>query len=88
MVESEVANKLKSNSSKWLNEQGLVRGRFGWQDGFAAVTVSPSQLGRVKEYIQHQRKRHATLTFEEEYRLFVEKNRAQGNDADLVYLLG
>src|SRR3972149_2175894 len=35
---------LKAKSSKWVNEEGLLRGRFSWQTGYGAFTVSVSQL--------------------------------------------
>ena len=55
---------LKTGSSRHLNEQ--ERG-FGWQDGYAAISVSPSQLQRMVAYIDHQVEHHQARTFEEEY---------------------
>jgi putative transposase len=40
---------IKSNSSKWANEQGR---RFTWQEGYAAFSVSASLVPRVARY-QH-----------------------------------
>jgi putative transposase len=37
---------LKANTSKWAKS---VRRGFGWQGGYAAFTVSESQVGRVRE---------------------------------------
>jgi hypothetical protein len=39
---------------------------FGWQDGYAAFTVSQSQLNDVQGYIRSQPERHRTKTFAEE----------------------
>jgi putative transposase len=39
---------IKSKSSKWLNEQPKRPGRFEWQRGYAAFTVSASQLDAVR----------------------------------------
>jgi hypothetical protein len=33
---------LKANSSKWVNEEKSRLQKFGWQDGYAAFTVSQS----------------------------------------------
>src|SRR5215471_11839760 len=41
---SDFLEKLKASSSKWAKS---VRRGFGWQDGYAAFTVSESQVGRV-----------------------------------------
>ena len=88
MLESELVGKVKSNATRWVNDERLVPGRFSWQDGFAAVSVSPSQIEKVQEYIRDQREGHKKLSFMDEYRIFVEKNRAHGTDKGLNYLFG
>jgi len=42
---------LKANSSRFMKTQ--VQG-FSWQDGYAAMSVSPSQVETVKRYIARQ----------------------------------
>ncbi|HEY3269519.1 MAG TPA: IS200/IS605 family transposase [Armatimonadota bacterium] len=32
---------------------------FGWQDGYAALSVSPNHVGRVRDYVCRQAERHA-----------------------------
>jgi putative transposase len=36
---------IKANSSKFINEQGWVRGRFNWQEGFGAFSYSQFAIG-------------------------------------------
>ena len=60
---SDFLEKLKANTSKWAKS---VRRGFGWQDGYAAFTVSESQVERVRQYIQNQRKHHAKSSFRDE----------------------
>jgi len=60
---SNFLEKLKSNSSKWAKS---ARRDFGWQGGYAAFTVSESQVDRVRHYIQTQAEHHRKATFEEE----------------------
>lgn len=48
-------NVLKSNSSKWMNEQ--VHG-FAWQSGYGAFSVSASNLAPVTRYIENQEEHH------------------------------
>jgi putative transposase len=55
---------LKANSSRHLNEQ--ITG-FAWQDGYAAISVSPSQVDVVRKYIDNQEAHHHSRGFEEEY---------------------
>jgi len=60
---SDFLEKLKSNSSKWAKS---VNRDFGWQGGYAAFSVSESQVGRVRHYIQNQAEHHRKASFEEE----------------------
>ena len=41
---AKLLNTLKSNSSKWMSEQGK---RFAWQRGYASFSVSASNLAAV-----------------------------------------
>jgi putative transposase len=62
---SDIVRDIKANSSAWLNEQTKIY-KFGWQDGYAAFTVSQSQIERVKGYIRNQKNRHKRMSFKEE----------------------
>lgn len=65
---------LKANSSKWLNDTRFPRRTFAWQDGYAAFTVSQSQLGRVATYVRNQAEHHRRMTFREELIALFERN--------------
>ena len=69
-----VMDVVKANSSRWVNEQGLVRGRFNWQNGYGAFAHSRSQVVRVAEYIKNQEEHHRKRTFREEYLTFLTAN--------------
>ncbi|MGO3155812.1 MAG: IS200/IS605 family transposase [Mesonia sp.] len=64
---SDLVRDLKANSSKWINEKRFVRGKFEWQRGFGAFTVSQSGVSNVMKYIKGQKKHHNQKTFREEY---------------------
>lgn len=64
---------IKSNSSKWLNENKLTRHRFQWQEGYGAFTYGQSQLQIVINYILNQKEHHSKKTFQEEYIDFLVK---------------
>ncbi len=38
-------------SSHWINQNGLVAGKFGWGRGYGGFSVSHSGLGEVAKYI-------------------------------------
>lgn len=67
----DVMRTLKANSSRWMNEIG--RG-FAWQDGYAAISVSPSQIPAVVRYIEHQAEHHRSRSFEQEYVMLLQKS--------------
>lgn len=64
---SDIMQIVKTNSSKWINEQKFVRGKFNWQDGYGGFTYSKSQRNEVIKYIMNQEKHHSKYTFREEY---------------------
>lgn len=67
-----VMQKLKSISSKWMNDTFYPQHRiFRWQAGYLAFSVSSRQVDKQKKYIQNQRQKHETLTVEDEYNMFL-----------------
>ncbi len=58
---------LKATSSKWINDNTLVKGKFNWQEGYGAFSYSRSQRHSVIQYIIKQEEHHKNLTFREEY---------------------
>jgi putative transposase len=68
---AEAAQKLKANSSRWLGEQGL---EFQWQEGYGAFSVSPSLVDAVRRYVRNQEEHHKKRSFEDEFRLLLEKS--------------
>ena len=73
---------LKKASSLWMKEHGDVPG-FAWQDGYCAVTVSPSGRSTVHDYIARQEEHHRKQTFQEE---LVELLKKSGVEFDPKYL--
>ncbi len=61
---------LKGGSSHWINQHGLVSGRFAWGRGYGAFSVSYLQRMRVVEYIRNQEVHHRVRTFQAEYDSF------------------
>ena len=64
---SDIIQVVKTNSSKWINENKLVHGKFNWQTGYGGFTYSRSQRDMVINYIINQEKHHSTTTFRQEY---------------------
>lgn len=64
---SDLVRDIKTNASKWINEKRFVNGKFQWQNGFGAFTVSQSQLQKITNYIKNQEEHHKVKSFREEY---------------------
>ena len=73
---SDLMRMLKATSSKWINDNNLVRGKFQWQAGYGAFSYSRSQRNDVIGYIMHHRAR----TFKEEYLGMVKKFEIEFKD--------
>lgn len=72
---ADVVGKIKANSSRWINEQRLLPVYFSWQRGYAAFSVSESNVSRLQGYIRSQERHHLRISFEDELRRMLEKNR-------------
>ena len=70
---SDLVRDIKANSSKWINENEFVRGKFQWQEGFGAFSYAQSQLDTVIAYINNQVQRHQKKTFKHEYLTLLQK---------------
>ncbi len=71
---AEIMRLVKTNSSKWIHETYADQAAFGWQTGYAAFTVSVSNLDVVREYIAHQDEHHRRLSFQDEFIQFLERH--------------
>lgn len=70
---SDLIRDVKASSSKFINDERLVRGKFSWQDGFGCFTYAHSQLDAVAKYVMNQKDHHKAKTFRDEYVEFLEK---------------
>jgi putative transposase len=73
---------LKTNSSKWMSEQGSD---FSWQEGYGAFSVSSSNIDQVTRYIRNQEAHHRKTSFEQEFRALLERH---GVEYDPNHVLG
>ena len=74
LAPAKIAQLIKGGSSAWIQETFPQLKGFGWQDGYAAFTVSKSDLPSVAAYIRGQREHHRTKTFQEEYREMLKRH--------------
>ncbi|MCK5032274.1 MAG: IS200/IS605 family transposase [Calditrichia bacterium] len=70
---NQIFHDIKGASSHWVNQNDFINQKFAWQIGYAAYSVSESQLSKVEKYIHNQKEHHKKITFEEEYHNFMQK---------------
>lgn len=76
---SECAQKIKANTSRFINAQGWTPGQFSWQDGYGAFSVSHSSLEIVRTYIGNQAQHHTKQSFVEEFEALLSKHMVEYN---------
>ncbi len=74
---------IKGGSSKWMNETFRRPGKFEWQEGYGAFSVSASQVSKTSAYINGQKEHHRRKSFREEFLELLEKH---GIDYDARYV--
>ncbi len=70
----DLVKRIKTSSTKWINERDKTRGRFAWQVGYGVFSVSLSQLRIVVAYVRNQRTHHTKRDFQEEFEQFLKKH--------------
>jgi putative transposase len=63
---------LKKASSVWAAENHDRL--FGWQDGYAAFSLSATHRGALRKYIATQEQHHKKVSFRDELKTLLEKN--------------
>ncbi len=64
---AEVVKNLKGISHIWVRDTQLSDQYFHWQDGYAAISVSPGRVSIVRNYIRNQEQRHSRQSFKKEW---------------------
>src|SRR5881392_3526180 len=78
ITQAEWVKELKRVSHEWIQKQGTSD--FQWQTGYAAFSVSQSNLDQVREYIERQEEHHGKLSFQDELRAFLLKHRMEWDE--------
>ena len=74
---AEVVENLKTSTSKWIKTKGPEYRGFHWQTGYAAFSVSRSNVNRVTRYIQDQVKHHRGRSFKDELLTLLERHNVE-----------
>jgi putative transposase len=71
---SDLIEKVKKDSSGWINDHHLTQKHFNWQSGFSGFAVSKSGVPTVIQYIMTQEEHHRKKSFREEYLELLKEN--------------
>lgn len=77
---AEVIESVKTSSSKWIKTKGSEFSGFHWQSGYGAFSVSQSDSDAVIDYIRNQAQHHRKVSFQEEFRRFLERYQIAYDD--------
>jgi putative transposase len=64
---SDLVKDIKRASNNWINDKGLIKGKFEWQSGYGAFSYGKWHIDRVCKYIHHQKEHHSKQSFKAEY---------------------
>jgi transposase IS200 family protein len=75
-----VIKEIKRTSSSCVKQTYPKFSQFHWQAGYVAFSVSQSKLDTVTTYIANQEEHHKRITFQDEYRAFLEAHAVEYDD--------
>ena len=79
---SKMVQLIKGGSPNWVNSHGKSPDYFGWQEGYAAFTVSSSQISTVRHYIERQEEHHKHQSYNEEMGKLLRRHNVEFVESD------
>lgn len=74
---AKVVEEVKKGSSKWMKSDGPRNPEFCWQAGYAAFSVSQSNVDTVRDYIATQETHHRRTSFQDELRMLFKRHEVE-----------
>jgi REP element-mobilizing transposase RayT len=70
---SDVMEVVKSQSSKWINDNRFTIRKFQWQSGYGAFSYSKWDVNKIIDYVKNQQEHHNNISFHEEINALIEE---------------
>lgn len=83
MSAAEFVQKVKNNSSKWVNKNDFLTIPFNWQRGGGSFSVSETHIEALRKYIADQKEHHKNLSFKYEFMELLRKNGIRAESDEL-----
>ena len=80
---SDLVKKIKTDTSKWIKTKSSVPNDFHWQSGYAAFSVSQSDIEKVAAYIRDQPKHHEKISFKDELRKMLKRYKVNFDEKQI-----
>jgi putative transposase len=74
---SGVMQKIKGESSFWINKNKLTKLKFEWQDDYYSVSIGMQQADSLRNYIRNQDSHHQKISFQNELDLLIEEYKLE-----------
>ena len=78
---ADLVETLKTSSSKWVKTESRDLAPFAWQRGYGCFSVGPKDLHALTAYIDNQEHHHQKRTFQDEFRMFLNKYGVEFDEA-------
>ncbi|MBC7854924.1 MAG: IS200/IS605 family transposase [Pirellulaceae bacterium] len=78
---ADLVKELKTSSSQSIKEQWPNLSQFSWQRGYGVFSVGPKDKNALCSYIDDQEAHHQTISFEDEFRKFLNKYGVEYDEA-------
>ncbi len=78
IAQADWVKELKRVSNEWIQKEGIMD--FQWQAGYAAFSVSQSNLEEVRDYILRQEEHHQKRNFQDELRVLLRKYQVRWDE--------
>ncbi|KPA14365.1 Transposase IS200-like protein [Candidatus Magnetomorum sp. HK-1] len=74
---------IKGSSSKWIKDNYEHLQNFSWQEGYGAFSVNISLVQDTIKYINRQEQHHKQQSYQDEFIMFLEKNKVKYDKNDI-----
>ncbi|HBO46191.1 MAG TPA: IS200/IS605 family transposase [Planctomycetaceae bacterium] len=71
----DLVREVKNRSAEFIRNTFPDQGRFAWQSGYGAFSVSFSNLERVRDYLLDQEELHRERSFQEEFTALLRRHQ-------------
>ena len=77
-----IVEEVNKSSSKWMKHEGAIAD-FYWQNGYAAFSVSMSNVDQVESYIRNQELHHQKMSFQDELRALLNRHQVEFDEKNV-----